>query len=411
MPTLKSPRSGCDSVRSIVFFAVVLSAFGLHCRWVSAQAVQPGPAQEPTAPVGPPSYRELDVDLDLIKLRNRVMQTLRQGFGNPLPQAEFDRFYLRYALARWSLEKNHALLAGFREELQIYLRNGRNAEVHDHLNNLVLGFMGNLAKPNPQDGDFRPASRVNAMLMIGELNTVEAARTSDIPVPLPEALPVLVTTVQDAQQLDAVKVAAVVGILRHAKLGGIKTPAARDQIRDVMLDLANSAKPPERSAAGHGWMRGQAAEVLGRLGAVGDGGAVAKQLAAMIADSSLLFSARCIAAKAMGELDYRGAAGLNPSQLAAPMGQLALDACAAELQAETIHRRQLKSRLNAASLGLDGLAGVAAEPPHKAFVNALQQSIKALLDAVGNTKLEDYELASQIEAQRVKIENILKPKP
>ena len=59
-------------------------------------------------------------------------------------------------------------------------------------------------------GPYHPAVQVNAMLMIGELNSVEQP-----PTPLPEALDAMIAAVQDTKLSDAVRVAALVGIERH----------------------------------------------------------------------------------------------------------------------------------------------------------------------------------------------------
>ena len=55
-------------------------------------------------------------------------------------------------------------------------RSGTAPDVHDHLNELVLDFMKKLVA-----GDFHPAVRVNAMLMIGELNRVEPSGSDERP--------------------------------------------------------------------------------------------------------------------------------------------------------------------------------------------------------------------------------------
>lgn len=199
-------------------------------------------------------------------------------------------------------------------------------------------------------------------------------------------MPVLVRTVGDANQLDAVKVEALVGIIRHAKLRGIQTPQDRSTVSNAMLAVATSKPAAGTAGAGQAWMRAQAAEVLRLLGEAS--GPVTTALASMVSDPTLPFSTRCAAADALGRLNYRGGAGLNPSALAAALGRLAADACAAEERAAKISRRRLKSRLRTASVGLtgpdgnSGVARLATGPPHAAFVAALKTALTAMLGHV-----------------------------
>jgi hypothetical protein len=269
------------------------------------------------------------VDEDQKNKRTEVTtKILREANFGPTELAVFDAYYQTYALARWSVSENFATLTAFRKELGNHLKTAKSGAVHDHLNTLTLDFMRKMA------GECYPAARVNAVLMISELNAVEPARPADSPVPLPAAFPVLVVAVEDPQQLDAVKVAALVGILRHLQLGAVKSPEDRKTVGDAALALAGSQRPPGRSADGHAWIRKLAAEILGELRAVGDNGVVATTLAGMAAEATTPFYARCTAAEALGKLDYQGAAGLDASKLAAALGRLAVDACTAEAKAQ-----------------------------------------------------------------------------
>jgi len=255
-----------------------------------------------------------------------TLKILRAPDFGPGEQEVFDTYYRDYALARWSEEENAASVGAFRRELRSDFENAKSGRVHDHLNSVVLDYMKIRAT-----GHYHPATRFNAMLMIGDLNSVEGKA----PVPLPAALPVLLSAVEEPQQLDAVKVAALVGVLRHLQLDAVKSPDDRKTVGDAALALAGSQRPPGRTADGHAWMRKLAAEILGELRAAGDNGAVATTLAGMAAEATTPFYARCSAAEALGKLDYQGAAGLDASKLAASLGRLALDACTAEAKAQT----------------------------------------------------------------------------
>lgn len=301
----------------------------------AAKAGQPpGPAPPAKAappPAGPAEKKPYIVDkVDEGQKKNRTEVTLRilraPNFG-PGQQEVFDTYYTDYVLARWSNWEDYAAsLEGFRKEVRTDLLNAKSGPIHDHLNSLVLDYMKVRAT-----GHYHPATRFNAMLMIGELNGVEARKS---PVPLPAALPVLVSALGDPQQIDAVKVGALVGVLRHLELGAIKAPDDVKAVGDAALAVAGSKRPPGRSADGHAWMRKLAAEVLGGLGAVGDKGVVATTLAGMVAEAATPFYARCSAAEALGKLTYPADAGLDASKFSVPLGRLAVDACTAEAKAQ-----------------------------------------------------------------------------
>jgi hypothetical protein len=385
----------------------------------------------------------------------------------PGEQEVFDRYYQKYALARWTEPDKAASLASFREELGNDLLSPKTGAVRDHLNALVLDFMKALAAKN-----YYPAARHNAMLMIGELNAVEPERYGDLPVPLPEALPVLVQALQDPKQMDVVKSAALVGILRHLELDAVKAPDDRAGIRAAALAVVVTPRPPGRSADGHGWLRMRAAEVLGALGEVGAGGAVANALAGMVVEAASPFDTRCSAAEALGRLDYQGAAGLDALKLAAALGRLAVDACAAEAKAQakaeakteaeadaapqplpgrgsgpvmqpvggpegpfgpqpgvkpppqipTAFRNRLKYRVRAASIGLGGtkenpggVTSLAQGTSQEKPVAAIRQHVQAILDAIEGTKKDDAtalkEMMTKVTAEADQLQTALTKPP
>lgn len=109
------------------------------------------------------------------------------GSFEPGQQEVFDRYYTRFVFAQWSLPENRAELWRFRGNLRSNLRTAgtgsRPPQVHDHLNSLALKALEFLARPHPGEDEFHPATRVNAMLMIGEFNAAEAGRAMYSPPP------------------------------------------------------------------------------------------------------------------------------------------------------------------------------------------------------------------------------------
>ena len=402
MPIANHYRCGRHLGRWIVFLSVLLLSAAFPCGRALGQP-------DPEGAAASESYLVDSIDMGLQKQRSKIWAILRAATFRPGEQAVFDKFYGDYALARWTEPKNRHLLEGYRKDLgNDLMKRAKRGEVHDHLNELVLKTFTTTAKEN-----YHPASRVNAALMIGELNEVEAARAMDRPVPLPAALQTLFELVQEVKQLDAVKVAALVGIVRHAKLG-IADADLRDKIQTEMVDLVTSQTGPGPAADGHAWMRVQAARVLGAIGSPGNASATADALAAMVADEQLRLAARCVAARALGQLDYGGTPWAKAEETVVVMRQLALDACDAEK--DGVSRRRLRYHLTTISDGLDGDPESSAKTgigplvgaDRQQFLAALKASLDALQSIADDKSINDLDLADRVDQEAEKIKG-LKP--
>ncbi len=348
MPTLKLLRDGSSPILRTVAIWTVATAVVVCCRQTLAQ--QPKPATEeskteskepkaesadkpaaPPAAAKPKGFQQLAVDDSQRKMRLPVMQMLRarkfeSGRVSSTGEEQFDGYYKRYALPRWTQKKNHTLLPALRKELRNDLLTGKSGPPHDRLNALSLDYLGKMSRAN-----LHPVVRFNAMLMIGDLNARQPTGRNEPGVALPEALPALLETLEDEKQIEAVKVAALIGIIRHARLE-ITNEQSRNQMIGAMLKLATAKSAPGRSSAGHAWMRCQAIEALAALGTIGSQGTVVKTLVGIIAEPGTPLSLRCTAAWAIGQLKYQSAGGLDLKTMVTQLGTLAADICAAEFK-------------------------------------------------------------------------------
>ena len=136
---------------------------------------------------------------------------------------------------------------------------------------------------------------------------------------MPEALKVLLAAVENGKLPDAVRAAAMVGILRHAE-AGIRDEDARRSLTAAMLRLTAEDPPTGPAAPGREWILAQAVETLGLLGSVGEDDAVYKAMLKTVDDGKLRLCTRSIAAESLGQLNYAGAAGIDPSEAAATLG-------------------------------------------------------------------------------------------
>lgn len=298
------------------------------------------PTAEPEAEL--PQYDELPMDEEQGKARLQITKILRTGSIPPSTQQTFEDYYKTYALARWTSSEFRNKLPECRRDLRRELLTAKGA-AHDQLVALAFEFLTDMAK----NESFHPAPRCNAMLAIGELNAQEPPRAMELPVPLPAALPVMIEGLTDAKQIDAVRVAALLGLLRHATIGIADAQLRNTQVAPEMLRLAESKSESGRSVDGHAWVRARAIDVLAALRQVGQQNAVALALGSIVGQQGGHLLPRYSAARALGMLQYPQNHGMNPSQLAAGLGQLAVDACDAELahiERETLEEEEKKKR-------------------------------------------------------------------
>ena len=251
---------------------------------------------------------------------------------NPTPSAadltRIQTYLQEYDLARWTVPGNEPQVRGFRAELRNNFRRVRSSQTYDQMNDLVLRIMEGVAK-----GNYHPVARFNAMLAIGGLNVREPARTTEKAVPLSRTLPLLLEVYNDANMIDAVRVAAMLGINRHVVLGIADAQVANSQVLPPMLALAKANQPPAgRSDEGHAWMRVLAIETLGALAVTGNQGEVANTMAEIAGDEESPLWVRCAAAACLGQLKYPDPAGMQPDTFLANLGQLTVAICNAEVE-------------------------------------------------------------------------------
>lgn len=314
----------------------------------------------------------------LIAERERLVRDVLNG-RTPLEgqaRTDFDQYFKSQVFASMASLSNLGKIAEkrrefFRQHLQM---TNPPQPVHDHLVQLTFTTMQAISA-SPQ---FHPAVRYNAMLIIGELNEVEAsgfASNRTPPTPLPAALDFMLTQLRNPNQIDEVRMAAMIGVLRHAEIlqlhaaanagrGGNNVQAqANQKILAVVLPIAQQKDAPEgRSEEGHTWIRRRAIDVLVALGAANP--QVASLLDEIIADASAPLSLRCTAARALGQLPFAsGQAGYNGAQGAQHLALIAREVCENELAWwESEKKREEEEKLRRQGLGGAGGESYAAMP-------------------------------------------------
>jgi hypothetical protein len=258
-------------------------------------------------------------------------------------------------------------------------------------------------------GNYHPVVRVNAMLAIGDLNSDDSNR--DTPLPYAPVVPVLLQVIDDPQQLDAVKAAAFVGLMRHARLGFKEN--VRASVGTSMLALAKSTGAPGRSPDGHAWLRSEAVEILGLLGNIGDANVVADALGQIVGDPATPMMVRRAGAAALGKLNYQIAVTLNGSTLVSALGRFTIAAIekaqSDSEQGKPTPGRRLKTYVIAAAEGSNGLANSLKDPTQKQAAVAVRDAI-AKLNKVCDRGSES-DILQQASSTAAELRRLVEKKP
>jgi hypothetical protein len=405
-------KSTCNSrlrLRTLLILAITFTSCGIT--W----------AQEPkdaaAAPEAKKQYKVLPVDESFKKSYITINPILMSGRFSPEQQPAFDDFYQKYFLPRWTVPEDLAKLPSYRKELRNshFGKKSGATEVHDHLNTLVLNFMKDLVS-----GPYHPAVQINAMLMIGELNSIESSAEHPA-TPLPEALPLMIAAVGSSNLSDAVRAAALVGIQRHA-VAGVADPDVRQTLITTLLKIADGDIPAGTAMAGRQWILGQAIETLATLGALGDGNAVFKATLQTVGNSKLSLSTRAIAAASLGRFNYAGANGINPAEAASVLGQFIVDLCTEELSkskakktGEPISRQRMQQCLVAVRTALDGdgeanhkgIASLVKAQDQKTAIDKLRKYIESMSEQIDKWR-EGDDLTDSVDKLQSDLEAWLK---
>lgn len=246
-----------------------------------------------------------------------------RSLSEPENQAKFDQYFRDLLFRRWTYPQYLKIICDDRELILRFLELSKSEPARERLHGLITSNMPKIAT-----GNFHPALRYNAMLLLGQLNSKEAVKfTPKSPaVPLIEILPGLVEEVVNENQIDAVRVAALIGIQRHAE--GNLPAGAKQEVINRLLPILAQAAPQNRTPEAHAWIQRRVVNILGAMESAGAGDAVIKGLRSIVADPDQPTSLRCAAAAALAPV---GLGAADPKEVAGEMGSVAAEACREEL--------------------------------------------------------------------------------
>ncbi len=166
------------------------------------------------------------------------------------------------------------------------------------------------------------------MMIIGALNEKEGVTKGtnrSLPKPMVKALKTMLDELKSPDQIDAVRVAALIGILRHAKLsraGVTMHPAAQNLVTRQAVELLKSPCPSNRTKSAHEWMQRREMEILGALGSAGTNSEIVKSLDATIRDENASIAKRCSAIDAMSNLKIVSDPGIDIEKTTLGLGTI-----------------------------------------------------------------------------------------
>jgi hypothetical protein len=322
---------------------------------------------------------------------NNRSAVLRAGTFAGDEEKKFEEFYTQSLFPNVTNEANRQsprddVVLKLRSDFRICERAAAN-QVFDKLVDLTLDFMAKIAK----DNQYHPVARMNAMLAIGEVNS-------------PKAIDLLLATVADNSQLDAVRVAAMSDLIHLAGQSAMASPEVAQPVIKRVKTLAGFHTKDGPRADWIRWMRGQAADILAALGSTGTDNDVPSALLVMVSEKELPIPLRCKAARALSKLNYGG----NPpaaTPFLVGLVELARDAFSSDQPADRGRVRQVARDV------LDGLKPFASSTSStdQILTEGLQKTLQGL-NKETESSLKPVELKAAIDKAKVALDSLLKNK-
>ncbi len=231
-----------------------------------------------------------------------------------------------YYLFRLTMKRYRRELSDRRQELLRVLRFA-NGDARTE-------FLKIIVEKVPKLFDNNLYVRIQAAMLLGELNSQEAQRTRDIPAkPFVPAYKPLLQLIEDPKQPVAVKIAAVVSLQRILREG--ETEQRDNQWREEAARVLS--KELQRSDT-HRWYQFRLAEALGYVGvlATSDDRSkpfVVQTLAEVLSDTQRHWLVRAAAAKSLGRLPLDSS--INTALLAYQIAALAHQMATQQMQQPT----------------------------------------------------------------------------
>ncbi len=335
---------------------------------------------------------------------------LREGISGDQEKA-FDTYFEKFFQQFEKPGRGNLLddLPRLRKDLKGYFREARNRDACTRLTDLTLKNTKRFLREKYEDvaalKDYDAAIKINAMLILAELNEPDGTTPST------KAFPILLGALKASK--DYYKEAALIGLDRYAKA---TPPASAADLTRQLLDLVNQKQPPAgRNSEAHDYMRRSAARVLTSMGSPGPDNSVVQAFGAIVADPNARLTLRCEVAQFIGQLKYPSAAKVDFQSLANTLGHQAVDLCLNELDAAKSEkrlpsRRRIVYALASSKDALSGLQAPAADTSAKKFVSDLYAKLRTIHGDIDSPDLTNESVDAEVSTKIKELQSILGPK-
>ena len=291
-------------LRHYALLAGVLAVAGL-CALAPAQAADGEFEGEHTYKQA--DGKEVAIKAPTSKERAKINSIERAGKAVTAEEEKLISDYFRYRIAELTWKESIPTLHGKRKDVKSkdlgQLGRAPASDLHVRLNELLLDEMQKVAA----DKRYPRAVRVNAVLMIGDLDEREAAGLN-ASVPLPEAEPILFGIFKDESTHDVLRIEALVGLMRHAE-AGMQASANDELLKQAMKFLEAKELPKGKDPAGHLWLRMLACDtikILADKGPEANQPNVVAAVEAYMVEKGAELWVRCRAAETLGHFEAKG---------------------------------------------------------------------------------------------------------
>lgn len=305
------------------------------------------------------AYRGWQYD-ETLKARNADIFTQLKGGTIDADRQGLEKFFENFYFAQWTLPENAGQVQRFSEILLETDFKDVSGSARDYLLNRTFDTLRKMAA----DSTVTPTARYNALYTIGKLNLQDRPSRTLPPVPYAPTLQYLVNECRKEENPQYLKVAALLGILRHIHLGSGDADMRGTELPTLLYGIIENGKPARGRDANDqallDWFRIRALEGLGGLKSVGNNVRLTDILLAIVDNSEETIEVRCTAARTFGELDYNAATpggGINYQRIANSL--ILLARAVGENEAQTITTLRDRER---ATRGGTSRVGSAAGP-------------------------------------------------
>ncbi len=228
---------------------------------------------------------------EIKRFQNPIREYLEGSSDYGTVSAYFKPFFEQYVFAKmtdWETPNNLSQLGEMREEFfKYYLnRSVAGAERTRIINDITIPFCQEVI----DDKAYHPAARLNAVVLLGMLNTREGdSRADQFPFPSAAALQVLVTVFNDPKYEPFLKVGAVAGIKRHLEVeraanGTLLNAATKASVSGQAMAILKGNADGQADWADEVsyWLKRRGVQILGLMGNPGNNGEVFEAILAKL---------------------------------------------------------------------------------------------------------------------------------